>query len=113
VDRSWAKCCHAAWIEDALWAPGTASIRLRRLPAEQAIWLVLGMALLRRESIERQVAQRVGWTEAALEDVSATRGVHRPRRCPIRQDLHSRGFCRFRYVGRVCVRTDRKYLELL
>ena len=45
-----------AWIEAALWATGTASIRRRRLPAEQAIWLVLGMALLRRESIERVVA---------------------------------------------------------
>lgn len=42
-----------AWIEDALWATGTASLRRRRLPAEQAIWLVLGMALLRRESIDR------------------------------------------------------------
>ncbi len=45
-----------AWIEEALWATGTASLRRRRLPAEQAVWLVLGMALLRRESIER-VAQ--------------------------------------------------------
>jgi hypothetical protein len=44
------------WIEEALWATGTASIRRRRLPAEQAIWLVIGMALLRRESIERVVA---------------------------------------------------------
>jgi hypothetical protein len=42
-----------AWIEEALWATGTASLRRRRLPAEQAVWLVLGMALLRRESIDR------------------------------------------------------------
>lgn len=35
------------WIEEALEATGTASVRRRRLPAEQAIWLVLGMALFR------------------------------------------------------------------
>lgn len=34
-----------AWIEEALKATGRASIRRRRLPAEQVIWLVLGMAL--------------------------------------------------------------------
>ena len=45
-----------AWIEEALWATGTASVRRRRFPAEQAIWLVIGMALLRRESIERVAA---------------------------------------------------------
>ena len=43
------------WIEEALDATGTASVRRRRLPAEQAIWLVIGMALLRQESIERVV----------------------------------------------------------
>jgi hypothetical protein len=48
-----------AWIEEALHATGTASLRRRRLPAEQAIWLVLGMALLRGESIER-VATMLG-----------------------------------------------------
>lgn len=36
-----------AWVEEALAATGTASIRRRRLPAEQALWLVLGMALFR------------------------------------------------------------------
>jgi hypothetical protein len=44
-----------AWIEEALDATGTASVRRRRLPAEQAVWLVIGMALLRQESIERVV----------------------------------------------------------
>lgn len=39
------------WIQDALEATGTASLRRRRLPAEQVIWLVLGMALLRDRSI--------------------------------------------------------------
>src|SRR5689334_20780265 len=35
------------WVDEALQATGTASIRRRRLPAEQAVWLVLGMALFR------------------------------------------------------------------
>jgi len=35
------------WILEALSATGTASIRKRRFPAEQVIWLVLGMALFR------------------------------------------------------------------
>ena len=40
------------WIEQALEYTGTASIRRRRLPAEQVVWLVIGMALYRREPIE-------------------------------------------------------------
>lgn len=40
-----------AWIEAALAATGTATLRRRRLPAEQVIWLVLGMALYRDRSI--------------------------------------------------------------
>jgi hypothetical protein len=40
-----------AWIDDALAATGTATLRRRRLPAEQVIWLVLGMALYRDRSI--------------------------------------------------------------
>ena len=35
------------WIEEALVATGKATIRRRRLPAEQVVWLVLGMGLLR------------------------------------------------------------------
>ena len=35
------------WAEEALLSTGTASMRRRRLPAEQAVWLVLGMALMR------------------------------------------------------------------
>ena len=40
-----------AWIKEALEATGTASMRRRRLPAEQVIWLVLGMALFRDRCI--------------------------------------------------------------
>ncbi|MBM4369985.1 MAG: transposase domain-containing protein [Deltaproteobacteria bacterium] len=36
---------HAEWIEEALKATGTASLRRRKVPAEQALWLLLGIAL--------------------------------------------------------------------
>lgn len=39
------------WIEEALAATGTATIRRRRLPAEQVIWLVLGMGIMRDEPL--------------------------------------------------------------
>jgi hypothetical protein len=39
------------WLEAALTATGTASIRRRKLPADQAIWLVLGMGLFADRSI--------------------------------------------------------------
>src|SRR4051812_37226051 len=39
------------WIDDALAASGAATMRRRRLPAEQALRLVLGMALYRGLSI--------------------------------------------------------------
>lgn len=42
-------------IEEALCYTGSASIRRRRLPAEQVIWLVIGMALYRGQSIEEVV----------------------------------------------------------
>lgn len=35
------------WIEEALLATGTATIRKRRLPAERTVWLMLGMAVMR------------------------------------------------------------------
>ena len=41
-----------AWIDAALSATGKASVRRRRLPAEQVIWVVLGMALFQGRSIE-------------------------------------------------------------
>jgi len=40
-----------AWVREALAATGTATLRRRRLPAEQVVWLVLGMALFRNRSI--------------------------------------------------------------
>lgn len=47
------------WIEEALNMTGKASIRRRKLPAEQVIWLVLGMALYMNRSI-RTVRERMG-----------------------------------------------------
>src|SRR3989337_970618 len=44
-----------AWVEEALVATGTATVRRRRLPAEEVLWLVIGMALMRNESLERVV----------------------------------------------------------
>jgi transposase IS4-like protein/DDE family transposase len=44
------------WIDEALQATGTATIRRRRLPAEQVIWLVIGMCLFRDLSMRELVA---------------------------------------------------------
>jgi hypothetical protein len=44
------------WIIDALEATGTASIRKRRLPAQQVVWLVIGMCLFRDLSMRELVA---------------------------------------------------------
>jgi hypothetical protein len=45
------------FIEEALAATGTATLRKRRLPAEQVVWLVVGMALVRDRSIHDVVRQ--------------------------------------------------------
>lgn len=37
-----------AWVAQALEATGTATVRKRRLPAEQVVWLVIGMAMFRK-----------------------------------------------------------------
>jgi hypothetical protein len=52
------------WIEEALRATGTASIRRRKLPAEQVIWLVLGMALYADRSIQA-VLTHLGLVDSA------------------------------------------------
>lgn len=50
------------WITEALEATGTATLRKRRLPAEQVIWLVLGLALQR----DRPMADVVANLDLAL-----------------------------------------------
>ncbi|MGB6294549.1 MAG: IS4 family transposase [Vibrio anguillarum] len=42
----------AKWIEEALFTTKKASIRRRRLPAEQAVWLIIMMGLMRNSSIK-------------------------------------------------------------
>lgn len=44
-----------AWIEQAVGYTGKASIRKRRLPAEQVAWLVIALALYRHQSISEVV----------------------------------------------------------
>jgi hypothetical protein len=58
----------AAWIEQALSATGTATVRRRRLPSEQVIWVVLGMGLFRDRPIEDIVSK----LDLALPGPSAT-----------------------------------------
>lgn len=60
-----------AWVEEALCATGTATLRRRRLPAERTVWLVLAMALLRDWPIT-EVAQRL---ELALPGLDGSRTV--------------------------------------
>jgi hypothetical protein len=46
-----------SWIEQALAATGTATVRKRRLPVETVVWVVLGIALFRDRSIEDVVSK--------------------------------------------------------
>lgn len=39
------------WIEEALHATGSATVRRRRLPAQQIVWLVIGMGVMRNRPI--------------------------------------------------------------
>lgn len=59
------------WVEEALQTTGTATIRCRRLPAERAVWLILGMALLRDLPIP-EVARQL---EVALPGRNGSRTV--------------------------------------
>ena len=63
------------WIEQALHVSGVASLRRRRLPAEQVVWLVLGMALMRDRPIDEVVAS----LDLALP---GSRGAPPSRRAP-------------------------------
>lgn len=45
------------WIDQALAATGTATVRRRRLPSEQVIWVVLGMCLFRDRPLEDVVSK--------------------------------------------------------
>jgi hypothetical protein len=45
------------WVDAALSATGTATMRKRRLPAEQVLWVVLGMSLFRDRPLEDVVSK--------------------------------------------------------
>lgn len=45
------------WVAEALEATGSATVRRRRLPAEQVVWLVIGMALFRKWPIHDLVGR--------------------------------------------------------
>jgi hypothetical protein len=47
----------SAWIAQVFGLSGTATLRKRRLPLEQVVWIVIGMALMRDRSIEDVVAK--------------------------------------------------------
>jgi hypothetical protein len=55
------------WIEQAVAYTGKASIRQRRLPAEQVVWLVVALALYRHQSISEVVDD----LDLALPDLQA------------------------------------------
>jgi hypothetical protein len=55
------------WIEQAVACTGKASIRQRRLPAEQIVWLVVALALYRHQSISEVIDD----LDLALPDAQA------------------------------------------
>jgi hypothetical protein len=54
------------WIEQALSYSGKASIRQRRLPAQQVVWLVIALALYRHHSVRQVLAE----LDLALPDLN-------------------------------------------
>ena len=68
------------WIESALTLTSKATIRRRRLPSDQVLWLVIGMALFREENIG-EVARRLNICSQDLagESLLAKSGVSNAR----------------------------------
>ena len=58
------------WIQRALTATGTATVRRRKLPAEYVVWITIGMGLLRDRSIQEVVRH----LDLVLPGADATRG---------------------------------------
>ena len=69
------------WIEDALAEKGKASIRRRRLPAQQVVWLVIALALYRHRSIGEVLAELdlalPNESRPFVTDGAATKARHR------------------------------------
>lgn len=59
------------WIQEALAATGTASVRKRRLPAEMVVWVVIGMALFR----DLPIADVVRSLDLTLPDRDGNHGI--------------------------------------
>lgn len=68
------------WVSSALELSAIASIRRRRLPSDQVLWLVLGMALFRDEPVH-EVARRLNICAQGLasDDLLAKSGVSQAR----------------------------------
>lgn len=60
-----------AWIDEALLSTGTATVRRRRMPAEQTVWLVLAMAVMRDMPVTTVARQ----LDIALPAADGTRTV--------------------------------------
>lgn len=61
----------ATWVQEALLSTGTATIRRRRMPAEQTVWLVLGMAVMR----DMPIAEVARQLDLALPGADGSRTV--------------------------------------
>lgn len=68
------------WVESALRLSHSATIRRRRLPADQVLWLVLGMAIFRHEPVQ-EVARRLNICAQGLanDQLLARSGVTQAR----------------------------------
>ena len=68
------------WVESALHLSSSATIRRRRLPADQVLWRVLGMALFRNEPVS-EVARRLNICAQGLasDRLMARSGVSQAR----------------------------------
>ncbi|MDO3385551.1 IS4 family transposase [Gilvimarinus sp. SDUM040013] len=69
------------WVESALRLTHSASIRRRRLPADQVLWLVLGMAVFRDEPVH-EVARRLNICAQGLasQELLARSGITEARK---------------------------------
>ncbi|HGK7303106.1 TPA: transposase domain-containing protein, partial [Stenotrophomonas maltophilia] len=68
------------WVSSALELSSQATIRRRRLPSDQVLWLVLGMALFRDEPVH-EVARRLNICAQGLAslDLPARSGISQAR----------------------------------
>ena len=79
-DSTFSQNIPVEWIESALTLTSKATVRRRRLPSDQVLWLVLGMALFRHENIA-EVARRLNVCSQDLsnENLLAKSGVSAAR----------------------------------